>query len=132
MAWVGAQDVTCVKFSPYPGSELFRHCLDKGYININLNDDYFYSLLEGNRLLKSNRSYSEYMSPQFLDYCGIFNMAVFYSLSLLLRPIRIWHLFNNLIIHKKPVSHLERAIFRLIKNIKRDRKIVVPEERINN
>jgi anaerobic magnesium-protoporphyrin IX monomethyl ester cyclase len=121
MAWIGAQDAHCFKFSPYPGSELFRHCLDKGYIN--LDDDYFFSLFEYAELLKSNRSYSEYMSPRFLDYCAIFNMVVFYSLSLLLRPIRIWHLFNNLIIHKKPVSYLETAIFRFLKNRKRARKI---------
>lgn len=121
MAWVGAQDAHCYKFSPYPGSELFRYCLHNG--SVNLNDDYFYSLFEYTNFLKNNSSYSEYMPPRFLNYCAIFNMAIFYSLSLIFRPVRIWHLFNNLVMRKQPVSYLEMAVFRLVKNIKRDRKI---------
>ncbi|EDN71084.1 hypothetical protein BGP_4179 [Beggiatoa sp. PS] len=115
MAWVGVQDATCFPFSPYPGSELFQQLIDKGCIK--LDDDYLRSLFNYQPLTKTD-SYSEYMSDRFVTYCTLFNMAVFYAFSLLFRPVRAWHLFNNLIIHKKPVSRLETAIFRLMQRNK--------------
>ena len=115
MAWVGVQDATCFPFSPYPGSELFQQLIDKG--RIKLDNDYLRSLFNYQPLTQTD-SYSEYMSDRFVTYCTLFNMAVFYAFSLLFRPVRAWHLFNNLVIHKKPVSRLETAIFRLMQRRK--------------
>lgn len=112
MARVGVQDATCFPFSPYPGSELFQQLIDEG--RIKLNDDYLRSLFNYLPLTKVN-SYSEHMSDRFVAYCALFNMAIFYAFSLFFRPIRAWHLFNNLVIKRKPVSRLETALFRLIK-----------------
>ena len=115
MAWVGVQDATCFPFSPYPGSELFQQLIDNE--RIKLDDDYLRSLFNYVPLTQID-SYSEYMSNRFVAYCTLFNMGVFYAFSFLFHPVRAWHLFNNLVINKKPVSRLETAIFRLVQRSK--------------
>jgi radical SAM superfamily enzyme YgiQ (UPF0313 family) len=110
-AGIGVQDVTCSPFFPYPGSELFMRLTGEG--RIELNDDYFRSLFNYPAHLKVD-SYSEYMSGSFIRNWNLANVAIFYAVSFIFHPVRVWHLFRNVFIKKRPVTWLERAVFRIL------------------
>lgn len=111
MAAVGVNDVVCFPFSPYPGSELFEVCLERGMVKID--DDYFIGLSQYSDI-RYTKSYTQHFSSSLLRLICLFGMGLFYSSSYLFRPIRAWRLVNNVVL-KTPKTKIESAIVRIMK-----------------
>lgn len=104
-AFIGVNDVVCLCFVPYPGTELYNELVDKKLLDptsepIRLNND-----------IKSMRSWSEHISSNQVRMISFLGMATFYSLQFLIRPWRIFSLLNNVIIKKMPKTNLESLIY---------------------
>lgn len=111
MAFVGVNDTVCFPFSPYPGSELFDLCIERGIVSVN--DDYFKSLSQYSDI-RYTTSYSQHFtSVQLRAFCLI-GMGLFYSTSYLFRPIRAWRLIRN-VACKTPKTKIENAFVRILK-----------------
>ena len=111
MAAVGVNDVVCFPFSPYPGSELFELCQERGLVNID--DDYFIGLSQYSDI-RYTKSYSQYFSSSLLRLFCLSGMGLFYSSSYIFRPVRAWRLIYN-IARKTPRTKIESAIVRVMK-----------------
>jgi len=109
MALIGIKDVSVFPFSPYPGAELFEELRRGGQIT--LNDAYFRQLSEGTATIPDANSFSfeRSYSIRTLRYLCLFGITMFYSVSFLRRPKRLFVLFQNLI-NNKQESRLERAL----------------------
>ncbi len=112
MAWIGVIDISVFPFSPYPGSALFQQLHDKG--KIKLGDPYFFSLLHYYTKPKEVSSYSENFTQTQLLYLRLIGMSLFYGVSFLLRPIRIWRLVRN-VRRGMPGSKLENSLILILK-----------------
>ena len=106
LAFVGNHDVSFFPFSPYPGSELFNQLYEDG--RIYLSDAYFFGLLT------SETSGSQYFSSQALFLLTYIGMALFYSISFMLRPKRFFNIIKALR-DKKPQTRLDASLIRLLK-----------------
>ena len=97
MAWLGVDDVTISTFVPYPGSELFDNLRKTGRIR-GLDDDFYYELVAYGDA-KNASSYTEHLSSRELLTYRLGGMLLFYGLSFILRPQRIfltiWHLYRR-------------------------------------
>ncbi len=107
-AFFGVNDVVCLCFIPYPGTELYDELvsqkkLDPNSEPIRLNND-----------IKSMKSWSEHISSQQVRMISFIGMASFYSLQFLIRPWRICYLIKNIFIKKEPVTNLESLIYNKI------------------
>jgi radical SAM superfamily enzyme YgiQ (UPF0313 family) len=111
MAMVGINDVVSFPFSPYPGSELFKVCLERGMVTIN--DAYFISLSQYSDI-RYTKSYSQHFTSWQLRILCLTGMALFYASSYLARPVRAWRLVSN-VLKKSPKTKLESAIVRVLK-----------------
>lgn len=118
LAWYGVDDVPLYLFSPYPGSELFEYLQKTGRIP-EINDDYFDSLL-GQMDLNSCTVYSEEVSGETIRWLRLIGMSLFYGLSYLLRPIRIFRSLKNIFITKKTNTVFEQRILEKIQRRKQD------------
>lgn len=94
MAKVGVHDVSIWTFAPYPGSELFDDLRKRGRLS-ELDDDYLADLLAYSNLL-ATVSYSEHISPAFLERFRVGGMAAFYAASYALHPSRPLRSVQNL------------------------------------
>jgi radical SAM superfamily enzyme YgiQ (UPF0313 family) len=96
-AWVGVDDATLNTFCPYPGSELFRDLQERGRIP-RTDDDYFYGLATMGDV-RDAVSYSDHIGGRALLAYKLLGIFIFYSLSYLFRPRRIfdtlWHLYRG-------------------------------------
>ena len=97
MAWLGVDDVTIATFVPYPGSQLFEELRKSGRIP-NLDDDFYYELVAYGDAKKAS-SYAEHLSSRELLLYRLGGMLLFYSLSYIIRPQRlfqtIWRLYRR-------------------------------------
>ena len=110
MAFLGVHDVYIACFSPYPGSELFKELERDGRIKA-MDADYFLMLTSYSDL-KHSYSYSPHLSNRLLRLYRLGGMALFYSLSYLLRPARLLRVVTNLIKGKEE-SRLDVALHNL-------------------
>ncbi|MBI5202084.1 MAG: B12-binding domain-containing radical SAM protein [Elusimicrobia bacterium] len=106
-AIIGCDDTGVYVFSPYPGSELYDYLRSTGAIR-DMDREYFESLMSFMNL-KAKKSYCENIGPNELGFYRVVGMGLFYGLSYLLHPSRI---------------------FRSIRNYREDRSDTVFEERL--
>lgn len=109
LAVIGIHDISVFPFSPYPGSVLFAELRKNGVVT--LDDVFFYSLAQYTDP-GITKSYSSNFSDQMLSFLTLWGMAVFYSVSFLLRPWRLIALIIR-IAQKKPLTKLETSIMRV-------------------
>ena len=118
-AVMGVNDVYIACFAPYPGSELFEQLHNSGRIS-NMNDKYFLDLTSYSDLMHSY-SYSSHLSNGMLTFYRLGGMLMFYIISFILHPKRIFRLFSN-ITNKREVTKLAMSIIRIIDRFKRAKK----------
>lgn len=111
LSWIGIKDISVFPFSPYPGSALFDYVRERGQIT--LNDDYFYSLSQYTDP-RYTKSYCERLSPLKLRLLCLFGMGLFYMISFLIYPMRLWQLVRHVRL-EDPKTKLESALVRVIK-----------------
>ncbi len=97
MAWLGVDDVTVSTFVAYPGSEMFRQLQASGRIPQE-NDDFYYALI-GYGDAKNLTSFAEHLGSRELLIYRLGGMALFYGLSYIFRPSRVfqtlWHIWRH-------------------------------------
>lgn len=126
LALAGIRDVSVFPFSPYPGSALFDLLIERG--DIELNDEYFRSLVKGTAAIpgEDSRCYSENYSVRMLRYYCLFGVGLFYATSFALRPLRLVQLARNLYLDR-PATRLERALSLSINRRKTAREALAPQ-----
>ena len=112
VAWLGVDDVTVNTFVAYPGSEIFEDLRKSGRIKT-VDDDFYYDLIAYGDA-KNFVSFAEYMGSRELLAYRLGSMALFYGLSYLFRPGRlfttVWHLWRR--DHR---TRIEKALDELLK-----------------
>lgn len=106
MAFIGVHDIAISCYAPYPGSEAFGNLQETGVIA--MNEEYFYNLTSYTDL-RHSRSYSCHVSDRALTFYRLGGLVMFYGLSYLTRPLRIFKVFYNLITRKEE-SRLDMAL----------------------
>jgi anaerobic magnesium-protoporphyrin IX monomethyl ester cyclase len=107
MAFIGVHDAYIACFSPYPGSELYAELQAAGKIK-SMDSDYFLMLTSYSDL-RYSYSYSPHLSNRELTVYRLGGMFLFYTISYLRRPSRIFKLVSNLIKGKEE-SRLDLAL----------------------
>ena len=118
-AVMGVHDAYIACFAPYPGSELFDELHKSGKIS-NMDDEYFLNLTSYSDLLHSY-SYSPHLSNRMLTFYRLGGMLMFYTVSFILHPKRIFRIFSN-VIKKREESRLDMALIQLIDRFKSTKK----------
>lgn len=113
MALLGVQDVCCVAYCPYPGSELFNRLQKAGRVTL---DDAFLMSLAYYTIPGRALSYSEHMSNTFVRLYTNFAMGLFYAVSFARRPIRAWGVLRNIVLRKSPQTRLEKGLAQIFSN----------------
>jgi hypothetical protein len=93
LAVLGVDDCGLYLFSPYPGSRFYRELRERGVIP-EMSDAYFASLACFMDLIGVQRCCTG-VSPKALGIYRTLGMALFYGVSFLLRPGRLWRLVRN-------------------------------------
>ena len=117
LAFLGVDDCPIYMFSPYPGSELFNYLKISGRIG-SLNDEYFRSLLCQMDLTHS-KSYCENISSRVLSVYRFVGMSLFYLLSYLLYPSRIFRSIKNIFISRITNTVFEQRIVEALTTLKK-------------
>lgn len=104
---LGANDIVCLSFIPYPKTELFDQLgIDYDYTstdnNIRLNND-----------IPNMKSWSDSFGDSTLKLFVIFFTLYFYTLQGLLRPHRVLAGFYRVAIVRKPLTNFESLFFNL-------------------
>jgi len=123
MAWVGAHDVTCFAFSPYPGSELFNKLLNEKKIVRDSSYNNFLSVNVYNSPLNM-KSWSEHIPHFMMPVLTLGGMSFFYSLQFLFRPVRLMKLLKNFF-GNKPETMLDLALNGIKEDFIKGRRIKV-------
>ena len=106
----GVNDCNISPFSPYPGSELFFN-LQKSGVIAELDDGYFKSLL-GQFDFTATKAYCANIPGWELAIYRFLGMVMFYSLSYLFFPRRIWRVLKSIFGSKfQPGSLAEQRIY---------------------
>lgn len=109
LAWVGLDDLACYPYAPYCGSELYDELMKSGEMDqLGLDMAEYQAITVYNRA-NGMKSHSKELPSILMPFFVMGGMALFYSLSFLLRPQRILYLFNNLI-RNNPVTGMELLI----------------------
>lgn len=93
-SYYGVEDTAPAFFSPYPGSELFNQLFKEN--EIQLNDDYFASLVESEST-RGFRSYNKHIHKKVLVVIGVLNYLIFYTSNFLFNPLRLLKLIRALV-----------------------------------
>ena len=110
MAIYGSEDCTFTKFSPYPGSELYRRLRDENKIPPP-DDDYIRSLA-GFMDFTKTESYCNQVNGRVLTFLAFAMHGVFYSIAYLTHPKRILRAIENLTKKRfKPSNVLEQRLY---------------------
>ncbi|MBY0470989.1 B12-binding domain-containing radical SAM protein [bacterium] len=125
LAWNGLHDATCFAFVPYPGCEEFTQLKAAGKIQVDDKYEEFLAFNVYNNPLRM-RSWSDHIQDRHLSYWTLGGMAVFYSVQFLVRPLRFVRLVHRLWT-AKPVTMLELALFGLLNNFIKGRKLRTEE-----
>ena len=118
-AVIGVNDAYIGAFAPYPGSELFKQLHENGQI-ASMNDKYFYNLTSSSDLFNSY-SYSQHVGSGMLAFYRLGGMLMFYTISFILHPKRIFRLFSN-IIKKREETKLGTALIHMLDRFKGRKK----------
>jgi radical SAM superfamily enzyme YgiQ (UPF0313 family) len=96
MAARGVDEVPFNIYSPYPGTEIYKELLEGG--NVELNDDYFFSLTSLNSAYFAGRvvSHNHRIGSRTLKFVRLFFILANYAISYLLYPHRIFRTLRNL------------------------------------
>ncbi len=101
-------NITC--FSPYPGSELFRELREEGAIP-ELNDEYFAALMTQFDFTIT-RTFCRNVSSSEIVFYRILGMSLFYGLSYLRSPGKIFRLVTSIFRKRfQPRSLFEQRIY---------------------
>ncbi len=119
-AFWGINDVVCLGFVPYPGTELFHKLSEKqkeaiDYINFPINND-----------LKNMTSYSSHIPTFLMPIISLSIMMSFYGVQYLLRPWRFIQMVNRVFIAKYPLTTLETIFYYFFER----RRVFVESEEI--
>jgi radical SAM superfamily enzyme YgiQ (UPF0313 family) len=118
MAWLGVDDVTISTFVPYPGSQMFDELRASGRIP-SVDDDFYYALIAYGDA-KNFLSFAKNLSSRELLIYRLGGMALFYGMSYLFRPARVfqtvWHLWR-----REHSTRIEKALDELLSR-RRSRK----------
>ncbi len=98
----GVEDISVFSFHPYPGSEMYDQ-VDRTHAE----SDEFYTYSD----LYSKQCASNHLGPIQLWLLTTGMMIFCMALQYTIRPWRLWRLFKNIIITKKPSAQIEMAIF---------------------
>lgn len=105
LAWLGASDIVCLSFVPYPKTELFDQ----------LGIDYDYTSLDNNIRLNNDipnmKSWSEFFGDRALKFFVVFFTLYFYALQGLFRPQRVFAGFYRVFFKRKPLTNFESIVF---------------------
>lgn len=112
MGLEGLDDMTITRFSPHPGSALFKRLLQEG--RISLDDDFFLRLAA----LHSGESFSQHLPGWSLSLLSTGGMLAFFSVSFTLRPWRVLALVHELATGR-PTTRLPAALLRIGKRVAR-------------
>lgn len=116
MARVGVHDIHVNGYEPYPGSELFDELRKKGHFEV-MDEEYCYSLVEGNSGVTSGISYSEYISDRMLGWYRFICLSLFYFVRYVLKPSALIRMLRN-IKEGKEESRGEHEIINFLKRRK--------------
>jgi anaerobic magnesium-protoporphyrin IX monomethyl ester cyclase len=91
MAWIGAAHVNIGAFSPQPNTALYHELVAQGRIPAepDLSDEFFYDLF-GYLDLTEIRSWNPHFGDRQLTLLVVAGYAVFFALSFLRHPTRLW------------------------------------------
>ncbi|MBP6716856.1 MAG: hypothetical protein KA205_08330, partial [Acidobacteria bacterium] len=97
MAWLGAHHVNVGAYSPQPNTALYHELVREGRIPPEPElDDTFFADLFGYLDLTEIRSWNARIGDRELTAMVIAAYALFFSVSFLRRPSRLWALFRDL------------------------------------
>ena len=119
VAIMGVDDAYIGAFAPYPGSELFDQLYENGQIE-KLDDKYFFNLSSNSDIFNSY-SFSKHVSTGMLAFYRLGGMLMFYTVSFILHPKRIFRLFSN-VIKKREESKLAMALIQMLDRFKGSKK----------
>ena len=119
VAIMGVDDAYIGAFAPYPGSELFDQLYENGQIE-KLDDKYFFNLSSNSDIFNSY-SFSKHVSTGMLAFYRLGGMLMFYIISFILHPKRIFRLFSN-VIKKREESKLAMALIQMFDRFKGSKK----------
>lgn len=114
LAFLGANDIVCLSFVPYPKTELQRQLnLQYDFMstdnNIRLNND-----------IPTMKSWSEHFGDKTLRAIVVLFTMYFYALQVIIRPKRLILGFYRVFIQKLPLTNLESLIYNFIHEKKHD------------
>lgn len=108
LVWMGARDISCLSFVPYPKTELFEQ----------LNLDYDYNSIKDNIRLNNDipnmKSWSIHFGDLTLKFIIVFYTLYFYALQGVLYPHRVAGGFYRVFIKKKPMTNFESLFFLML------------------
>lgn len=104
-ALIGVQDVVCLSFIPYPGTELYHELVAEGAFDpatepVRLNND-----------IQSMVSWSEQIPSFLMSPICIFGMSLFYGTQFVVRPWRLFGAFKNTFYLRKPQTNFESLLY---------------------
>ena len=115
-AWAGCHDMAINQFSPYPGTELFEDLLKTNKIKL---DENYFKGLSYYSSMSNAQSYSDHLSNRDILIYKTFGSALFYSITLIRRPWRLFQLIRNVYtqnetdrLEKQLISYLGRLGYR--------------------
>lgn len=123
VAVLGVHDVYIACFSPYPGSELFDELQQSGRIKA-MDSDYFLMLTSYSDM-RYSYSYSPHISNRRLTVYRLGGMLMFYVISYLIRPWRLFRVLRNVIAGKEE-SRLDMALGQLVERL-RNKKVALQD-----
>jgi len=122
-SWAGVNDIGLSLFQPYPGCEQFNELLEKGAIDLSV-DDFFIEQVLVDSIGKTT-FYNKNINSYRYHFYEVFLIIVFYSSNYAFRPKRLFGTFKN-ILFRKYKSRAERALGELVR--KKFRKLSFEKE----
>ena len=111
LGFIGCQDISAFPYSAYPGTEMFDQLVKEG--KIHLGNDYLIGLA-GFTDIGEGKSFNDNFSSKMLGIICFSAMVLFYSVSWITHPKRIFEFFSS-ILKKDTSSRLTYAL----SNVKR-------------
>ena len=109
LAWLGASDIVCLSFVPYPRTELYDQLdVDYDYTSVNNN-------IRLNNDIPNMKSWSDAFSDKELRFYIWFFTLYFYGLQFIFRPKRFFFFLKRVFYTKKPMTNFESIIFNMLK-----------------
>lgn len=108
LAYLGASDIVCLSFIPYPKTELHdqlgvKYDYNSVDQNIRLNND-----------IPSMKSWSEHFGDRTLKLLIWFCTLYFYALQGIFRPKRVFDGFVRVFIKKLPLTNFESIVYNML------------------